>query len=196
MKDQRRIVLASGSPRRKELLAGLGLSFTVSPSDVNEDVNENLTPAELVELLALRKAEAVAKDLDQGLVIGSDTIVVLNEEVLGKPSNEDEAFEMLTKLQGSSHLVYSGLAIIDLDRKTTLVDHQYTEVRMRQVSAEEIRAYIATGEPMDKAGSYAIQGLGSIFIESMNGDYFTVVGLPLRLTAQYLKECGVDVLEG
>jgi septum formation protein len=193
--NQRPIILASGSPRRKELLAGLGLRFSVIPSNVSEEVTEQYSPAGLVEELAFRKAEAVAKEAKEGLVIGSDTIVVLNEEILGKPKDEEDAFAMLSKLQGQTHVVYSGLAIIDVDKKMDKLGHQATQVTMRAVSEAEIRQYIATKEPMDKAGAYAIQGFGSIFVEQIVGDYFSVVGLPLRLTAQYLKECGLDVLE-
>lgn len=196
MKNQRPIILASGSPRRRELLSGLGLEFVVLVSDINEEVDEPCSPAELVETLALKKAQAVAKQVDTGLVIGSDTIVVLNEEVLGKPKDEEEAFSMLSRLQGKSHLVFSGLAVLDVDTGGIKLGHQSTEVRMREVSEEEIRQYIATKEPMDKAGSYAIQGIGAILVEGVVGDYFSVVGLPLRLTAQFLKECGVNILEG
>jgi septum formation protein len=193
--NQRPIILASGSPRRKELLAGLGLRFSVIPSNVSEEVTEQYSPAGLVEELAFRKAEAVAKEAKEGLVIGSDTIVVLNDEILGKPKDEEDAFAMLSKLQGQAHVVYSGLAIIDVDKKMDKLGHQATQVTMRAVSDTEIRQYIATKEPMDKAGAYAIQGFGSIFVEQIVGDYFSVVGLPLRLTALYLKECGIDVLE-
>ena len=191
---QRPIVLASGSPRRKELLAGLGLQFTVIPSDVDEHVAEDCTPAEVVEQLARRKAEEVAGQAKEGLVLGSDTIVVLDGKILGKPVDELDAFSMLKRLQGNTHVVYSGLAIIDVEQNKMKIGHQSTQVSMRSLTEEEIHQYIATKEPMDKAGSYAIQGIGATIVEGIVGDYFTVVGLPLLLTAQYLKEFGVDVL--
>lgn len=193
-KSQRPIILASGSPRRRELLAGLGLDFQVISSDVSEEVTGIVSPAEMVELLALRKAEAVSQQVEAGLVIGSDTIVVLNEEILGKPNNEDEAFEMLSKLQGNTHQVFSGVAVIDVEQQIHKVGHQSTEVTMAALTEAEIRQYIATQEPMDKAGSYAIQGIGATLIEGIRGDYFTVVGLPLRLTTQFLKQYGIDIL--
>jgi septum formation protein len=193
-KKHRPIVLASGSPRRKELLSGLGLTFTIQPSDVNEDIQGTYSPDEMVTLLAQRKAEAVAREVNEGLVIGSDTIVVLQQEVLGKPKDEDDAFSMLSKLQGNVHTVFSGVVIIDVETGTSRVGFQSTQVKLRPLNVKEIRQYISTREPMDKAGSYAIQGLGATLVESIEGDYFTVVGLPLALTAQYLRELGVNVL--
>jgi septum formation protein len=193
-KKYRPIVLASGSPRRKELLSGLGLTFTIQPSDVNEDMQGAYSPDEMVTLLAKRKAEAVAREVNEGLVIGSDTIVVLQQEILGKPKDEDDAFSMLSKLQGNVHTVFSGVVIIDVETGTSRVGFQSTQVKLRPLNEKEIRQYISTREPMDKAGSYAIQGLGATLVESIEGDYFTVVGLPLALTAQYLREFGVDVL--
>lgn len=189
------IILASGSPRRQELLAGLGLNFEVEVSSIDETITANLPPHEMVEILARRKAAAVAKHRKHGLVLGSDTLVVLEEEQLGKPKDEEEAFLMLQRLQGKTHLVYTGVALVDVETERWQVGHQATKVTMAPLSAEEIRQYIASKEPLDKAGAYGIQGLGATFIERIEGDYFTVVGLPLRLTAQFLKTFGVDVLE-
>jgi septum formation protein len=191
---QRPIVLASGSPRRKELLTGLGLTFAIKASDVNEDIQGTYSPNEIVTLLAQRKAEAVAQEVEEGLVIGSDTIVVLDQEVLGKPGSEEDAFSMLSKLQGNVHTVFSGVVIIDVDTGNSRTGYQSTKVKLRLLDEKEIRKYISTREPLDKAGAYAIQGLGATLVESIEGDYFTVVGLPLALTAQYLREFGVDVL--
>lgn len=188
------IILASSSPRRKELLAGLGLEFTVIPSDVSEEIEETYSPEEIVKELAHRKAEAVARQVDQGLIIGSDTIVVLDGEVLGKPRDKAEAFSMLTRLQGREHEVFSGLSIIDAKTYAYETGFQSTKVLMRGLSDSEIKQYIATDEPMDKAGAYAIQGIGATLVEGINGDYFTVVGLPLALTARYLRNFGVDLL--
>lgn len=192
--SQRPIILASGSPRRRELLAGLGIQFEVQVSDIDENVAEELPPHQLVELLSLKKAEAIATKVERGIVIGSDTIVVLNEEILGKPKDEEEAFTMLTRLQGRLHTVYTGVSLIDVENNRREIAHQSTKVKMRSLSNEQICSYIATKEPMDKAGAYAIQGIGATLIEGIEGDYFTVVGLPLALTADILKTFGVHVL--
>lgn len=189
------IILASASPRRKELLTSLGLTFEVEASSIDEHIPAMITPQEAVETLAKRKAEAVARHRKHGLVLGSDTLVVLDGEPLGKPRDEEEAFLMLNRLQGRTHLVYTGVALVDLESKQWKVGHEVTKVTMAPLSEVEIRKYIATKEPLDKAGAYAIQGLGATFVEKIEGDYFTVVGLPLRLTAQFLKAFGVDVLE-
>lgn len=191
---QKPIILASGSPRRKELLAGLGLQFEVLVSDVNEEIEEVLPPHQLVEVLACKKAEAIAAKVSRGIVIGSDTIVVLNGEILGKPKNEEDAFSMLSRLQGNLHTVYTGVSLIDAESRRSEVAYQATQVKMKSLSVEQIRHYIATKEPLDKAGSYAIQGIGATLIEGIEGDFYTVVGLPLALTAEKLKSFGVDVL--
>jgi septum formation protein len=192
--DNRTLILASGSPRRKELLQNLGLPFTVAVSDVDETVPSGWKPAYIVEQLSLRKAEAVAKSLSEGLVLGSDTIVVLDDVILGKPDSEDHAFEMLSALQGREHTVYTGVSLVDAATGQREWAHSATRVRIRAMTEQEIRAYIATGEPLDKAGSYAIQGIGATIVEGIVGDYFTVVGLPLHLTAQLLKRFGVTIL--
>ncbi|RXT14718.1 nucleoside triphosphate pyrophosphatase [Ammoniphilus sp. CFH 90114] len=188
------IILASSSPRRQEMLRNLGLEFTIHPSGADESVEDGLKPAKIVELLAERKAADVASLYESGIVIGSDTIVVLGDKVLGKPNNEEDAFSMLSALQGTTHSVYSGLALIDANNGNRRVGHVETKVRMRPVSKDEILRYIATKEPMDKAGAYAIQGLGSIFVEGIVGDYFSVVGLPVQMMASYLEEFGFSIL--
>ncbi len=188
------IILASSSPRRRELLHGLGIPFTVLTSDVDERVTSDLTPAEIVESLAQRKAREVAGKNSDGLVIGADTIVVLEGNVLGKPRDEADAYQMLLSMQGKEHTVYSGVAIIDARSGREEVAHRSTKVRIRPLTEREINAYIATKEPMDKAGSYAIQGIGATIVEEIQGDYFTVVGLPLHLTAAMLSRFGVQIL--
>ncbi|MED1664451.1 Maf family protein [Brevibacillus laterosporus] len=194
MNPEQQIVLASSSPRRQELLACLGLPFRIQVSNVDETISEEIAPEEIVKILSHRKADAVAKNLSFGLVIGSDTIVVLDGQVLGKPHDEEDAFRMLTSLEGRKHEVYSGLAIIDVSTGKIAVDYSSTRVKMRTMTAEEIRGYIASKEPMDKAGSYAIQGLGSTIVERIEGDYFTVVGLPLNRLAQMLNQFGISLL--
>jgi len=192
---ERKIILASSSPRRQELLQNLGLEFEIHPSGVDETVDDGLKPSQMVELLAERKASDVARLYSKGLVIGSDTIVVVGEQVLGKPADQQQAFQMISSLKGRSHHVYSGLAIIDAATGECKKGHIKTRVHMRDISDQEIHDYIMTQEPMDKAGAYAIQGLGSIFITGIEGDYFSVVGLPVQLLAHYLKEFGVRILK-
>lgn len=188
------LILASSSPRRRELLGTLGISFTVRTSEVDETYKAGMKPEEIVQELALRKARAVAKQCGTGLVLGSDTIVVLDGNVLGKPTDEAEAFKMLSALQGREHTVYSGVALIDAATERIEVSYRSTRVVMRELSEAEIRNYIATKEPMDKAGAYAIQGIGATLVEEIIGDYFTVVGLPLSLTARLLKRFGVNII--
>ncbi|MEW9670853.1 nucleoside triphosphate pyrophosphatase [Ammoniphilus sp. 3BR4] len=192
--NEREIILASSSPRRQEMLRNLGLKFIIHPSGADESVDDGLKPDAIVEMLAERKAADVASQYSEGVVIGSDTIVVLEGKVLGKPNNEKDAFSMLSSLQGTTHSVFSGLAIIDAGADKKKIGHVETKVTMRPISSDEILRYIATKEPMDKAGSYAIQGLGSIFIEGIVGDYFSVVGLPVRLMAEYLEDFGISIL--
>jgi septum formation protein len=188
------LVLASSSPRRKELLAGLGLTFTIDPSDADESFLPGTPPEEVVRMLALRKAESVAARYKEGLVIGSDTIVVLGDTILGKPSDDADACRMLAMLQGRAHAVYSGVAIVDAESKRSIAEVSKTLVIMRPLTDEQIAAYVRTGEPRDKAGSYGIQGLGSIFIEKIDGDFYTIVGLPLNLLYQMLLKFAISVL--
>lgn len=190
----RPIILASSSPRRKELLQGLRVSFITHPSDEDESVPAGTDPSDIVETLSLRKARSVAAHYDEGIVIGSDTIVVCGNEILGKPQDGDDAFRMLSLIQGRSHHVYTGVAVVDAATGRTQAAHRKTEVFMKPLDAGTIRRYIATGEPNDKAGSYAIQGLGATLVETINGDYFTVVGLPVGLVAEMLEEFGVQII--
>ncbi|MFD2369879.1 Maf family protein [Brevibacillus sp. GCM10020057] len=194
MKTETTLTLASSSPRRRELLQTLGIPFRVQTSDVDETTAPGLSPHEVVEELAVRKARAVASLQQEGVVLGSDTIVVLDDQILGKPADEAEAFRMLTMLQGREHTVYSGVALIDAASGREEVAHSHTRVRIRPLAKTEIESYIATREPMDKAGAYAIQGIGSTIVEGITGDYFTVVGLPLALTARMLSRFGITVL--
>lgn len=188
-----RIILASNSPRRKELLSQLGVSFEVIPSKFEEQVID-MPPAELVKHFAFMKAMNVASSVKtDALVIGSDTIVCL-DEVMGKPRNREEAFNMLRKLSGKQHYVLSGLSIVSTVSGESLTMYESTKVKMKELSDAEITAYIDTGEPMDKAGAYAIQGMGSLFVEGIEGDYFNVVGLPLFRLGRMLEHFGVKLL--
>ena len=192
------IVLASGSPRRKELLAKTGLKFSVVVSG-GEEKAETSDPAETVEKLSLDKASAVA-DLLQAekepqLIIGADTVVACDGEILGKPSDREDAFRMMLKLQGQTHQVYTGVTLL-LKKKHTWQAHTFsekTDVQFYPVSREELLAYIETGEPMDKAGSYGIQGGFGIYVKGICGDYNNVVGLPVGRLVYELKKLGIDI---
>lgn len=193
--DNKPIILASASPRRKQLLEGLGLSFITHSSDIDEHISPDTAAGDIVEQLAIHKAKAVASCYNNGIVIGSDTIVVLDGDILGKPNDEADAIQMLTLLQGRDHDVYTGIAVLELPSGHVTAAHQRTRVHIRSLTNEEIRDYVATGEPMDKAGAYAIQGIGSTLVTGIDGDYFTVVGLPLQRLAELLRHYGVDVLK-
>lgn len=189
------IILASRSPRRKELLGQMGLKgFKIVSPDVDEHVEGNLAPAQVVEELSLRKARAAAKDVDaDALVIAADTVVVMDGAILGKPEDEREAFSMLSALSGSRHRVYTGVTVIRGDRQVT--EHEETAVNFRELEPEEISDYIATEEPMDKAGAYGIQGLGALLVSGIEGDYFNVMGLPVFRLGRILANFGIDLLK-
>jgi septum formation protein len=199
LQQSRTLILASSSPRRQELIRTFQLPVRIEVSHADESYAPLTAPAEIVEALALRKANAVvnsrriAKSLD-GIVIGSDTIVVYDNQILNKPVDDEDAMRMLSMLQGHTHQVFSGVACIDLKSGNQLIRHRMTEVTMRELSVEQISRYIASGEPSDKAGAYAIQGIGATLVDSIHGCYFNVVGLPLSLLSIMLKELGVDVL--
>ncbi|HWR60043.1 MAG TPA: Maf family protein [Clostridia bacterium] len=188
-----RIILASNSPRRKELLSQIGVVFEIIPSKFEEAVT-GLPPAEMVEHFAYMKAKDVASSLrEDALVIGSDTVVYL-DGIMGKPKSGEDAFNMLTRLSGREHTVLSGISVINTRTGEYLSGYESTRVRMKELSSGEITAYIATGEPLDKAGAYAIQGIGSLFVEKIEGDYFSVVGLPVFRLGKMLKHFGVVLI--
>jgi septum formation protein len=196
---QPELVLASGSPRRKNLLKTIGLSFSVHPSSVTEEVPGEPAPGELVEILAAKKALAVAHTKKQALVIGADTVVALGDEILGKPGDEKEACRILQHLQGQSHQVYTGIALVEVVKGKVshrLIRHRVTEVMIRNMSLDEIRWYVSTGEPMDKAGAYGIQGIGSLWVDWIDGCYSNVVGMSLPLLYDMMNEMGYPVLKG
>ena len=181
------IILASGSPRRKQLLAQMGIeTFRVISSDADETVEPGLSPARIVEILSARKAEAVADHAKPGgLVIAADTIVALDDAVLGKPNDGLEAFRMLSALSGRRHQVYTGVTLLRGGERRT--EHEVTTVTFRELTQDDITRYIATGEPMDKAGAYGIQGFGMRYIRDISGDYYTVMGLPGARVRRFLR---------
>lgn len=185
------LILASASPRRRELLHQLGLEFEVRISTAEEATSDHPSdPASYAQRLALIKAEDVATTVTRGVVIGADTVVVLNNEIINKPESTEGAMAMLSRLQGRSHQVITGVALLDVEDghiRHRDVRHEITEVRMRPVACHEIEAYVATGEPMDKAGAYGIQGRAAAFVEGITGDYSNVVGLPLCLLWKMLN---------
>lgn len=187
------IILASGSPRRRELLDLAGIKYTVKPSK-KEEVISSAIPEEVVKELSFQKADDIAAGVPAGsVVIGSDTVVALNDQILGKPKSKEDACRMLRELQGRSHKVYTGVTFIieeETGRKVVTFA-EATRVDMYPMTDAEIENYVEGGEPMDKAGAYAIQGEGTVFIRAIEGDYNTVVGLPLARVYQELKTLGV-----
>lgn len=194
MKNQ--LVLASASPRRRELLQQIGLEFQVIPSRADEKVLQGETPTEHVIRLSLDKATEVAnrENISGRWFIGSDTIVLCDQQILGKPRNDAHAATMLKQLSGREHQVLSGYAIIDRETKQQRTEAVSTKVWFRQLTDDEIARYIATGEPTDKAGGYAIQGMGICFVARIEGSYTNVVGLPLCKLTGAMKELGVPLL--
>lgn len=193
---KKRIILGSASPRRRELLTQIGVEFQVRVSE-KEEIYKSSVPEEIVKELSLMKAENVASELGEDIVdtviIGADTIVVLDNEILGKPVDEEDAVRMLTRLQGREHMVYTGVAALDFgpDEEKTVINYSVgTKVYVNAMTEEEIRAYVETKDPLDKAGSYGIQGRFAAYIERIDGDYYNVVGLPVSRVYQTLREIG------
>ena len=187
------IILASQSPRRRELLGQMGFSFTVRPAKGEELPHPELTPAQLVEELARQKALEVSAEAEaDDVVVAADTVVAIDGKVLGKPHDKVHAAQMLSALSGREHTVYTGVAV--KRGETLLVEHEATQVRFRPLPEREIDLYIQTGEPMDKAGSYGIQGYGALLVEGIRGDYFNVVGLPICRLGRMLAQVGEDAL--
>lgn len=192
--QNKKIILASDSPRRRQLLANAGFKFKAVSSGYHEDISLKMKPKELVKFLALGKALKVVKKYPKAIVIASDTIVALDQKVLGKPASTVQAKIFLRKLSGRSNSVITSLVIIDAETGKKFVKAYEAKVYFRKMSETEINYYIKTGEPMDKAGAYAIQGYGSAFIDKVVGDYFTVVGLPIFSLVKELKKFGIKIV--
>ena len=187
------IILASQSPRRKELLERMGLSdFEIIPAQGDESCPPGCTPAAMVEELSRRKCSQVAASHPEDLVIAADTVVAIDDKILGKPRNEEQASEMLSLLSGREHRVYTGITVSRGGEAVT--EHEVTTVRFRPLSGADVSRYIATGEPMDKAGAYGVQGYGCVLVEAIFGDYYNVMGLPVCRLARLLARFGVDAL--
>jgi septum formation protein len=189
LKLEKKLILASASPRRHKLLKQLGFDFEVIVSNIDETNHSDLSPESHVKVLAFEKARHVANGIKEpAIVLGSDTIVVLDGEVLNKPIDEQDAKRILKKLSGRTHKVFTGIALIDLPSNKYQTEYQETEVTFRSLTEEEISAYISTGSPMDKAGAYGIQDdFGAVFVSKVNGCYYNIVGLPLEMLYSSLK---------
>ena len=187
-----RFVLASQSPRRKELMGLFHIPFIIRVSDADETMDPNASPAEQVALVSRRKAEAVPRETDD-VVIAADTIVVCDGKVLGKPKDEADAHGMLRLLSGRDHQVMTGLTLLRGEKCLSCTE--VTDIHFRDLTEQEIDSYIRTGEPMDKAGSYGIQGGAALFAEKLCGDYFNVVGLPVCRLGQLLREIAPEIME-
>jgi septum formation protein len=189
----KKIILASSSPRRKELLTKLGLAFEIESSNEEETLIPELPPHELARQISLKKAQAVAHKHKRALIIAADTFGVLRGEIIGKPRTPAEARKILRALSGKTHSVITGFTIMDAETGKTATQSVETKVHFRKLTPAEIDAYIKTGEPLDKAGAYAIQGLGALIVEWIKGDFYNVIGLPLSALSQALKEFGIRV---
>ncbi|HEX3185147.1 MAG TPA: Maf family protein [Pyrinomonadaceae bacterium] len=181
-----KLILASGSPRRKELLTAVGWEFEAITAGIDESVRPGEDPARYVQRLALAKAEAVALQLEHGLVLGADTTVVVDDQILGQPVDDADANRMLKLLNAKWHEVLTGVAVVRVGGESR-VEYETTRVRFAEMSEREIEWYISTGEARGKAGAYGIQGAAGLFIEEIEGDYFNIVGLPIRLVYELIK---------
>lgn len=193
----KKIILASSSPRRREILEQIGIDFDIIPSSCSEVITKDV-PKDIVEELAFQKAQEVFEKTDENaIVIGADTIVVLNDDIMGKPKDEKDAFDMLNELQDNTHTVYTGVCVFMKEKEQIkkIVFSEATKVSVYPMAKEQILDYIATGEPMDKAGAYAVQGRFAIYIKKIDGDYNNVVGLPIARLYMEMLEHGIDLKE-
>lgn len=187
----KKIILASQSPWRKTILEKLGLTFQVVVSDYEEDMTLKLPPHQLALTLARGKAEAVAKKHPDALIIAADTFIIFGDELMGKPGTPERAIEMLTKLSGNWHEIITGFVILDGETGKETEQLVSTRVHLREADQEEIRAYVATGEPLNVAGGYAVQGRAGALIDRIEGDYWNIVGLPMSALVVELKKFGI-----
>lgn len=186
--NRRKLILASTSPRRAEILRKQRIDFEVICPDNIEEEKISVDPIEHVLELSRKKVESASHKVEKGLILGADTIVVLNGEILGKPKDEAHAQRILRKLSGKTHRVYTGLTLMDKTSGKISSDHDCTEVKFNELDEDDIKDYIATGEPMDKAGAYGIQGMGSFLVEGIRGNLDNVIGLPMQKFREILKK--------
>lgn len=187
--SDQKIFLASKSPRRRKLLKQLGIKFKSFTVDLHEEIFDGEHPVQTVKRLALHKCNAALSKIKNGIVITADTIVVLDKEIIGKPKNEKDAYKILSKLSGRTHVVYTGYVVKNIDTNRTIVDYEKTKVTFRKLKKQEILDYIKGGSPMDKAGAYGIQDdFGAVFVSKIDGCYYNVVGLPLAKLYKSLME--------
>ena len=186
--QQPKLILASGSPRRAEILTAVGWTYEKIVAGIDESLHQNERPRDYVMRLAEGKARAVAQKISGGIVLGADTTVVADGEVLGQPVDDSDAIRMLQLLSGKWHEVLTGVALVDVEKGTAAVECEITRVRFAELSSEEIDWYVMSSEPMGKAGAYGIQGKASLFIEAIEGDYFNVMGLPIRLVYEMFEK--------
>lgn len=195
MKNKKvKLILGSASPRRIELLKMLGCKFQVIPSQIEEKINSSLSPIQNIKNLSRLKALDVASKISNGIIIAADTDVIFDKKILGKPKNKKEAKEMLKKLSGKEHQVITGITVVDAKTKIIKQDAVITKVKFRKLNQNLIEKYVKSEEVLDKAGAYAIQEKGSLLTESIKGDYFNVVGLPLGTLNQLLEEFGISLI--
>ncbi|MDB8790199.1 Maf family protein [Romboutsia sp. 1001216sp1] len=181
------IILASASPRRKEILENINVKFDIVKSDIDEVILEDELPPQVVMRLAFEKSMDVAKSNQESLVIGADTIVVFNNTILGKPKDKEDAINTIRLLSGNTHEVITGISLINLSANKKIIDYVVSKVKFKDLSEDDINDYINTGESLDKAGAYGIQGYGSLLIEEIQGDYFNIVGLPISKLSDLVK---------
>lgn len=189
-----KIILASTSPRRAELLRQIGVEFEIASGNVQERPHPDEAPRDYITRLARAKVLAIARQREAGLIIGADTIVVLDGQMLGKPKDEADARRMLASLSGKWHAVMTGVALYDAATRQEVADFDKTLVRFARLTNQEIEWYVKTGEPMDKAGAYGIQGLGGLFVDEIAGNYYNVVGLPLPLVYRLARRLGYSLV--
>jgi septum formation protein len=190
-----KIILASASPRRAELLYQIGVKFELVPSQIEERPHPDEAPPDYITRIARAKVIAVARQHDSGLIIGADTVVVLDGRLLGKPVDNHEAKSMLKQLSGRWHAVMTGVALYDVESRHEVADYEKTLVKFAQLTDREIDWYVHTGEPKDKAGAYGIQGLGGLFVDEIAGNYYNVVGLPIPLVYRLARRLGYSFVE-
>lgn len=189
----RKIILASRSPRRKQMLEQIGLQFEIMESEYEEDMNAKNDPYELVKFLALNKARDVARHYDDAIIIGADTVVVMDNKIIGKPKNRETARELLKSFSGREHGVISGFVIIDTKNNLEIVDYGEAMLKFKDLTDEDINDYIDCGDPLDVAGGYNMVAKAPVFLESIKGDFYSIIGLPLNKIYTELRKMGIKV---